>query len=250
MCIIALQYDETNKLLTVAANRDEFYERPTAVLHKWEVGEMTLYGGRDLKEGGTWLAVNEFGYFVAITNYRNPALEQLKPRSRGQIATDFLSGKASAKHFAKQLQHEREQYGPFNVLLFDGQQLIHYNNVTNVMTPVENGIHVLCNATLNTQWPKVERLRESFTSVLVQPSNEAFLQILQDEQKASVDDLPNTGVSKELELSLSSVFIRLSDYGTRCSTIVHMSPIEISLHELTYAAGEKASEQSISVSMK
>ena len=250
MCIIAIQYEKNKKQMTIAANRDEFYERPTAPIHEWQVDGTTIYGGRDLKEGGTWLAVNEAGHFVAITNYRDPKLEQLKPRSRGQIATDFLTKGVSAKQFAEQLQNNRDLYGPFNVLLYDREQLMHYNNVTNALRQVESGIHVLCNATLNTSWPKVERLRESFTAALHQPSNEAFLHILHDTNKASVDALPNTGIGEEMELALSSIFIRLPNYGTRCSTIGRITPHKVTLHELTYERGEKGSQHIIAFESK
>lgn len=249
MCIVALFYDESSKQLTVAANRDEFYERPAAPLHRWSLNDITIYGGRDLKESGTWLAVNEFGHFVAITNYRDPALEQPMPRSRGQIATDYLTSERHAAVFAKLLQQERHLYGPFNVLLYDGKQLIHYNNVTNIITPVKSGVHILCNATLNTPWPKVERLRQTFTNVLKRPSEEAFLTILQDEKKAPIKELPSTGIPLSLELDLSSIFIRLPHYGTRCSTICHLSLKDVSMFEQTYLNGEKTEAVSLTFSL-
>lgn len=250
MCIIAFQYDENKKQITIAANRDEFYDRPAAPIHEWQIDGTTIYGGRDLKEGGTWLAVSEQGRFVAITNYRDLKLEQEKPHSRGQIATDFLTESVHAKQFAEQLQNTKDLYGPYNVLLFDGEQLIHYNNVTNVVTKIESGIHVLCNATLNTPWPKVERLRETFTDALQQPSNEELLRILQDSKKAPVHSLPNTGIGTEMELELSSIFIRLPDYGTRCSTIGQITPHTLILDELTYDRGEKGCHHSIVVERK
>ena len=238
MCIIAFHYDKQQQALTIAANRDEFYARPTASLHEWTVNGVNIYGGRDLKEMGTWMAANEHGHFVAITNYRNPALDVPKPLSRGQIATDFLTADTSAMAFAERLQQQKELYGPFNVLLFDGEQLVHYNNIFDTISDVADGIHVLCNATLNTPWPKVERLRQRFSvAFATAPTSDQYLAILQDEQLAADEHLPSTGVDFALEKALSAIFIRLPEYGTRCSTICSITKEAISMEELTYVNG-------------
>lgn len=55
--------------LIVVANRDEFYERPTAVAGFWE-DHPTILAGRDLLQMGTWLGVTKTGRFAALTNYR------------------------------------------------------------------------------------------------------------------------------------------------------------------------------------
>ena len=240
MCIVALNYNpSSDNPLQIIANRDEFYDRPAQPLHEWLLNGVKIYGGRDEKEQGTWLATNSKGYLVVITNYRNPRLEKSTAQSRGQIATQFLIGHHTSLAFARELQLDKDNYGPFNVLLFDGEQLVHYNNVTNVITKVTTGIHGLCNATLNTPWPKVEKLKKQYTKAIANhDSDEQLFTILRDETKAPVSMLPSTGVAPELELGLSSIFIRLPHYGTRCSTICTISNTTISMQEWTYVQGE------------
>lgn len=70
MCLMvfANNYHSEYKLI-FAANRDEFYERPSSPVHFWKVD--TILAGKDLKDGGTWCGINKNGRFAAITNYRN-----------------------------------------------------------------------------------------------------------------------------------------------------------------------------------
>ena len=75
--------------LIVAANRDEFYERPTAPAGFWSESPRIL-AGRDLKEGGTWLGVTRSGRFAAVTNYRDPREFGENPRSRGLLVRGYL----------------------------------------------------------------------------------------------------------------------------------------------------------------
>ena len=158
MCIIAVSSKtHTEYPLIIVSNRDEFYIRKTEAAHIWQDAPHIL-AGRDAEQGGTWLGVSKGGRFVAITNFRNPSLPEQGTYSRGHIATNFLNSVASAQEFAEDLQQKRHFYGPFNVLLFDGDQLYHYNNIVDTITKMQPGIYGLSNATLNTPWPKVELL--------------------------------------------------------------------------------------------
>ncbi|HET8963390.1 MAG TPA: NRDE family protein, partial [Chitinophagales bacterium] len=83
MCLInfAFKYHSDYPLIVVA-NRDEFYNRPTAPLHWWE-DKPNILAGRDLKDGGTWMGISKSGKFAALTNYRNPHYKKEKTPSRG-----------------------------------------------------------------------------------------------------------------------------------------------------------------------
>jgi uncharacterized protein with NRDE domain len=72
MCLIVFAYrvHPVYKLL-VAANRDEFYGRSTALAHYWE-DRPDILAGRDLEKMGTWMGVTTSGRFAALTNYRDP----------------------------------------------------------------------------------------------------------------------------------------------------------------------------------
>ena len=66
MCLINFHYDDhpTYKLI-VAANRDEFYERPTASAEFW-TDQPNILAGRDLLHMGTWLGVTKSGSIYCI----------------------------------------------------------------------------------------------------------------------------------------------------------------------------------------
>src|ERR687892_2230737 len=91
MCLVLLAFNcNPDYSLILAANRDEFYDRPTAPAGFWEDAPAVL-AGRDLKAGGTWLGVDRRGRFAAVTNYRQGQREAAAPRSRGRLVSDFLT---------------------------------------------------------------------------------------------------------------------------------------------------------------
>ena len=67
MCLIIFAYrSHPDYRLVLAANRDEFYDRPTRHAAFWNDAPEIL-AGRDLKAGGTWLGITKTGRFAAIT---------------------------------------------------------------------------------------------------------------------------------------------------------------------------------------
>lgn len=87
MCLIVFAWRPGHaQPLIVAANRDEFYDRPAEGPRVLEPG---IVGGRDLRGGGTWLGVNRHGGFVAITNRRAPE-RTADSYSRGLLALEAL----------------------------------------------------------------------------------------------------------------------------------------------------------------
>ncbi|MCX5835398.1 MAG: NRDE family protein [Deltaproteobacteria bacterium] len=73
MCLILLSFKQHSRYpVILAANRDEFYERPSAPVTFWDEAPNIL-AGRDMKDGGTWLGITRKGRIAAVTNYRNPA---------------------------------------------------------------------------------------------------------------------------------------------------------------------------------
>src|SRR5215470_6495499 len=102
MCLIAIAHNVSPKFpLVVAANRDEFYARPTRPAHEWE-DDPRIVGGRDLKAGGSWLALCRGGRFAAITNVRGAGREG--GPSRGTLVADFVRGETAPMEFAKSIR--------------------------------------------------------------------------------------------------------------------------------------------------
>ena len=50
----------------------------------------------------------------------------------------------------------------------------------------------------------------------------AVWDILEDERKVNQNALPETGISQDMELLLSSTFIQSPMYGTRCSNFLRL----------------------------
>ncbi|MER2126086.1 NRDE family protein [Solibacillus sp.] len=243
MCLIAFAYQSHPTFpLIIIANRDEFYERPTAAAAFWEDAPMIL-AGRDLKMNGSWLGVSTSGRFAAITNYRDPSRPESGELSRGEIVQTFLSAKQGTSSFIDELREKRALYGGFNVLLYDGVALHHYNNVVDEHHIVPPGVHSVSNATLNTAWPKArfakEVLQTAITAETVDTTD--LISLLANEQIAPDETLPNTGVGIHLERALSAAFVNLPNYGTRCSTaITFQQNGTIQLLERTYEQGQLA----------
>lgn len=223
MCLILFAYRSHPKYrLILAANRDEFYARPTAQLDFWDDYPDVL-AGRDLEQMGTWMGVTNRGRFAAITNFRNP--QSMKPQSpsRGKLVSDFLTGKMSPKTYLEQLAVTANCYNGFNLLVGDTDQLYYYSNHGNDICCLGPGIYGLSNHLLDTPWPKVAHGKKQLTR-LVQgyddPPDETLFSLLQDQTEATDEKLPDTGVDIAWERILSPIFITSPDYGTRSSSVL------------------------------
>ncbi len=253
MCLLLVAHDcDPDYRLVVVANRDEFHARPTAAAAAWD----DLHGvvaGRDLESGGTWLGVNVNGRFATVTNVRSGNRVRRGPRSRGLIVSDFLHAATSAARFNAELATTARDYDGFNLLAYDGTDLNWYSNQASTPHALEPGIYTLSNAALDTPWPKTERLRAGFKHVMARDTvaapddlSLALLTVLRDAAPADDSDLPDTGVGRELERVLSSIFIDGTTYGTRCSSVVLITRDgQVRFHERRYDATGAVSGDSV-----
>lgn len=222
MCVLFIAYRKHPRHpLIVLANRDEFYDRPTAPAAKWD-DHPQVTAGRDLVAGGTWLGIADAGRFAAVTNFRDPH----RPNgsvSRGRLVADFLFGETAAEEYISTVALEAENYSGFNLVVADREDLYYFSNAAG--EPPERlapGIYGLSNHLLNTPWPKVSSGLAAFEQLIENEeiSKEAAFALLADETLAADSELPETGIGIEKERLLSSIFIRSSIYGTRSSTLV------------------------------
>ena len=229
MCLITLSWQPAEAVpLRIAANRDEFYARPTLGLHHWP-GQAIL-AGQDLQAGGTWLglgvcAVTGRPRLAALTNYRDVAMQKMDAQSRGQITASFLNSSVSAKDYLATLAAQVSAYNPFNLILFDGQNLMGFESRHARAFTLPPGITSVSNADFNTPWPKLVRLRACFEQTLATTDDDVLLQgqffeLLSDTRMASDADLPQTGIPRERERILSAAFITSPNYGTRASSVI------------------------------
>lgn len=237
MCLIALAWQlHPDYPLIIAANRDEFYARPTAPAMFWEDSPAIL-AGRDLSAGGTWLGVTRSGRFAALTNFRNPRAATAE-RSRGVLVSAYLQGDDDPMAYAERVAAEGEHYGGFHLLLGTPQALVVVGNQGQPPQRLSSGVYVLSNHRLDTPWPKVEKARQRLYAALAAPAPETLLVLLADEEIPADELLPDTGVGLHVERMLSPLFIRTPQYGTRASTVLMLGQQRIYFSEQTFVAGE------------
>lgn len=225
MCLLVLAWRAHPRYrLVVAANRDEFHDRAAAPLAPWPAPAQIL-GGRDLRSGGAWLALDRARRFGVVTNYREAQRPRAGAPSRGELIPRFLSGEASAAEFFAQLQGAAAAYSGFNLLLADRDALWYGSNRTLPFArQLPPGVHGLSNELLDTPWPKLLRVRRAFEAWLGAPAEQspaALFAMLADRTQSAADGaLPESGLPPELERVLSAPFVLNPVYGTRCSTVL------------------------------
>ena len=223
MCLLllALKSHPVYKLV-IAANRDEFYDRPTAPPSFWN-DRPDLLAGRELRAGGTWFGISKKGRIAAITNYRDPASIKSNAPSRGELVSDFLTGDEKPEEYLASLDLKAGAYNGFNLIVGVKDQICWYSNRGKGTRSLIPGIYGVSNHLLDTPWPKVSRGKASLENILSNnpiTSPETLFHILLDRSIPDDDNLPDTGVGLEWERLLSPIFISSPHYGTRSSTIL------------------------------
>jgi len=253
MCLIAFALGPTpDTPLLLAANRDEFWDRPTLPLMAWRLpGGTDIWSGRDERAGGTWMGFSADGRVAMLTNVRaGPSVAA--PCSRGELVTAWLAGPEQLpdlQAFTTRLDPHR--YAGFNLVLGDLSQG-HWHWLSNrpgldapTLQPLslasgwwgavlQPGLYGLSNAGLDTPWPKALRLKSAMTQAVAALHLQApvpltpldappqhttphwqapLLHALLDRQTAPDAELPRTGVSLEQERGLSSPFVHLHAAG-------------------------------------
>jgi uncharacterized protein with NRDE domain len=249
MCLITFAHRWHREYpLLVAANRDEYYARPTAGIHFWE-DTPQLAAGRDLQAGGTWMGLTRNGRFAAITNHRNPPSTPPSPRSRGMLTLDFLAGDASPRDFLGELSASAGDYAGFNLVVGDGEELWYFSNMESRARALAPGIYSISNGLLDSEWPKQRRAEQRLAELRGSSVDHGQLErTVSDRDPAPDEQLPDTGVGLELERALSSQFIVMPEYGTRATTTLSVSDNgQVEMVERQYdSGGTRGEERSLS----
>ena len=246
MCLLIFAHQVSQKYpLQVAANRDEFHARPTAVSDFW-AEHPELLAGRDLQQGGTWMGVTRGGRFAAVTNYRDPEGTLGAPRSRGELPLGYLVGSRSPQEFLMNLEGRAGDYAGFNLLVGDRHSLWYFTN-SDKLAPrsLPPGIYGLSNATLDTPWPKVELGKAKLQALQKKGgiSHEALATIIAARQIADHRSLVSQGLDGSMDPILSAQFIVTEAYGTRSSTTLWTdAQARISWREQSFNEQGKLSE--------
>ncbi len=224
MCLITFAYRvHPEYKLILAANRDEFYSRPTRKAQFWNQENLpNILAGKDLEAGGTWMGINNSGKWGALTNYRDPSIIKNNPPSRGELVLNYLQDLKNPETHLTDTIAESPKYNGYNLLLGDTNQIFHYSNITESVTELKEGIHGVSNALLDTSWPKLDQAKKELQKAVSNKNIqiEELFELLKNDHKPPEDQLPDTGIPQKWEKAVSSVFIKTETYGTRCSTVL------------------------------
>jgi uncharacterized protein with NRDE domain len=231
MCLLVLAWrSHPGYRLIVAANRDEFHERPATPLAAWPDAP-GIIGGRDIQAGGTWFAVDERERCGSVTNFREFGRRRRNAPSRGALIPAYLTDTRRPGEYLRALETDAPGYAGFNLLLADRESLWYASNRADVFArELPPGIYALSNEFLDTPWPKVVRVRERFAKLLERTDVDAatlaagLFTMLADREMAPAASVPAGDLSPEWARKLSAPFVVDPGYGTRCSTVLTISP--------------------------
>ena len=236
MCTLIVRHglDEWCSTL-IAANRDEFYDRPAS-------GPMMLrdtpqiVGGRDERAGGTWLALTPQGLFVGLTNQRSFAARDDTLRSRGDLVVEALSAGTFDGVRRHLEQVDARAYNEFNLIFGDGDQVCAaYGRRTARAVELETlgpGVHVLCNDRLgSTDFPKADEARVKVESIAPGPwlrMKPQLIEVLGDRSLPDPAVLPalppHASFDAEVARRLQAICVKTPVYGTVSATLAALSP--------------------------
>jgi uncharacterized protein with NRDE domain len=260
MCLVALALEAHPRFpLVIAANRDEFFARPTAPLEWWQPdgAREPVLSGRDLSAGGTWMGLTRSGRLAFLTNVRRAEPPDPGAASRGRIVTDWLGGiDADAESFWRRVTAQR--HNGFNLVFGDVSAarvaggLRWATNAGLEPRSLGPGLHAVSNAALDTPWPKLLLLKTGVETALARAQSRErlmadLMSALADRSPAPDDLLPDTGVPRAVERGLSSAFVAMPErgYGTRSSTLVvterHSGGVRTHVIEQAFGADGTAS---------
>jgi len=216
MCLIAIAVHASNRWpIVIAANRDEFYDRPTRPLHVWDE-DLNIAGGRDLRAGGSWLAVTRDGRFAAVTNIRG--IDAPSARSRGVLVGDFVRSSVAPLVYAQSIR--AEEFAGFHLIVGDRRTVAHVATDAPARL-LDDGIFAVSNAPAAVDWPKIAIAREAMAKAL---------------EGQIADDLMHFLITPRGGLIENEIFVSLPEhgYGTRSSTVVVMTDEEIVMREMSH----------------
>ncbi len=242
MCIAVFTWTpDGDTPLLLAANRDEFFARPTEPMHWWS--DVPVLAGRDLKANGAWLGITRHGRFALLTNIRNPALRRQGAPSRGAIVRNYLESFTPPANFVADLASIAAGYEGFNLLCgrisTSEREMWFLNSAEGAARRVDEGIYGLSNASLDTAWPKLIRLKQGLRHALAERDTMAqdarLLRLLRNNTLTPPEHLPNTGIPHEWERAAGSIFVHREGYGTRASAVVRVTSERVTATEVNYA---------------
>lgn len=222
MCLITFAYKVHPEYpLIMVANRDEFHHRQAHPAHWWPDAP-SVVAGKDLSEGGSWMAADHYGRLIALTNIRiGRAAQPENALSRGKIVADYIVQQTPASQYLSHLSDRCHIFRPFNLLIYENQKMFYCSSLNQGFNALPPGIYGLSNAFLDTPWPKLQAAKSHLQRAIVedQINPDTLTETLSDRTPYAYELLPDTGIPQQHEHLLSSAFITSPSYGTRCTSV-------------------------------
>jgi uncharacterized protein with NRDE domain len=231
MCLLIVAFGIDPDLpLVVGANRDERLDRPALSMTVLRRGGPRILGGRDLRAGGTWLAVNEHGVVAGLTNRPSPDGPDPGRRSRGELPlrlARFATAERAAAAFVDAVRPG--EYNPCWILVGDRHSL-HYLDVTGGAAPTAQrlapGVFILENNPLHAVTPKTRRVTDRVARAVRAPDATlvSALPTLLGDHRLPPPDRPSApegpgSASRQVRPELSAACVHAAGYGTRSSVV-------------------------------
>jgi uncharacterized protein with NRDE domain len=209
--------------LVVAANRDEFLDRPaSAPLLLAE--HPRIVGGRDERAGGTWLAVSDRGMVAGLLNRRAGEAPIASKRSRGELPLMAL-GEASAAMAEHRLRAiVADDYNAFSLLVADRERAWVAHNRDGVLhvVPLEPGLNLLTNLDVNDPTcPKIGRSHHLFAAAGDAFAADGDCPAFRASLRGILAD-HTTALDRRLPDALGALCVHTDRFGTRCSSLLFL----------------------------
>jgi uncharacterized protein with NRDE domain len=224
VCTLAIYYrTDADYPLIVAANRDEFYERPT-IAPAFLLRDPWVIGGKDLRASGTWLGVNGHNLVAGLLNRRSREAPDPARRSRGLLCLEALRQKTPDEVLAQLREYDARAFNSFNLLVASPDTAFVFSNAAGAieLTRLQPGLHLLTNLALNDvtcpRIAKSHRMFEAALSVLKNDGIDAFRAALR-----SVLSDHSTPLDPRSQEMPNNLCVHGQTFGTRSSSILTYS---------------------------
>jgi len=196
--------------LMLGANRDEDPARPSSPPTRL-IEYPPVVGGRDLRAGGTWLAVRARTAAIAMLNRRG-RMDAPATRSRGLLALDVASGEGPGAAFEPLV---RDRYAPFTLVMADPERcwILAWDGEHAKMIEPSPGWHVLTHTELDDPGePRAAWLKESLASLKPRTPEEARAGVI---QRLSRHEDPAVCLHSGAVRTVSSAWVEFGPRGAR-----------------------------------
>jgi uncharacterized protein with NRDE domain len=257
MCTLIVRHQMDTWCSTlIAANRDEFYDRPATgprVLHD----DPCIVGGRDERAGGTWFALTSDGLFLGLTNQLSFGARDDALRSRGELVVEALSAGTfdCVRRYLERV--DPKAYNEFNLIFGDGVHVsAAYGRRTErevKLEPLGKGVHVLCNDRLGSaEFPKAEEARARVASIPPDPwprIKPQLIEVLSDRSLPDPGALPpvppGAPFDAEVARRLQAICVETPVYGTVSATLAAVSPGRVEQYAFCDAAPDEGTFEDV-----